>query len=343
MPQKKPDFNKVLPESDALSPEEQAAAEAEERGEEPVEQAIEQAQEPEALEQPEQQPKGKSKQKPSDHVPYDRFAAANQERDNARAEAQRATQEAAELRERWARLEERQRMATEAQQRAQQAEADATRRASRPDPDVDPTGAALWDTQQQLAQLAQNYNGLLQTVDQRTQQFTGAIQQNQMAGYVQNAANRGRMQHADWDARVDFARDARTKFWMSVGHNEAAAKNIVANEEMALIGSCAQTGADPIAAVVQMTEQWGYKPNGNGQRTNSNGSAKLDQIAAGQRVQGLGRTQSAEQPAQKQWQMMDDLEFSNYIVSLSDGQFMEMLKDKAFSKKANELDLKGAA
>lgn len=343
MPQKKPDFNKVLPEGDQLTPEEQAAAEAEERGVELVEQPEESAA-PEKPEQADTSVKPKGKQKDSEFVPRTRLNEVAQEREAARQEVQRIAQENATLRENWARLEERQRMATEAQQRAQQAEQEMQRRAQRPDPDVDPQGATLWDTQQALAAVQAQNQQLMQTVEQRTQQFTGAFQQNQMAQFAQMQANVGRQKYPDYDARVDFARDQRKRLWMSVGYPEQQATAIVQNEEVALLAQAMQTGAPLADRVVEMTNLWGYQApqatNGNGTQ---NGGLKLSQIQNGQRVQGLGRTQSAEMPAQQAWQTMNDAEFAQYIVGLQDGQYMDMIKDKAFARKVNELDLKGAA
>lgn len=339
-----PNFNPMLEDGgDALTDEEKAAQAAEESGAAAAP-ASEDGEQPEggeqqAAEQPETA-EGKGKGKKPSTIPYDRFQEVVEERNQTRLKLEQIERENNQSREQWARLQERQKLADEAQNRAAQAAQAAERAKLRPDPDVDPSGARAWDAEQRAIAAEQRVGQLENFVNTRSTELQGWTQQQQMAGYVQQAANRGRMQHADWDARVDFARAERTKFWMSVGHNEEAARKIVTNEEMALVTSAAQTGADLVAAVATMTTQWGYRPPTNGgTRTNgTNGSAKLDQIAAGQRAQGLGRTQSADSPSQKQWQAMDSQEFAVFIANMEDTDFLEMTKDKTFNKRVASLD-----
>lgn len=338
-----PNFNPMLEDTgDALSDEEKAAAAAEESGAVAI--APEDGEQPEggeqqAAEQPETA-EGKSRGRKPSTIPYDRFQEVVEERNQTRLRLEQIERENADSREKWARLQERQQMATEAQNRAAQAAAVAERAAQRPDPDVDAAGARAWDAEQRAIAAEQRVGQLENFVNTRSTELQGWTQQQQMEGYIRQAADRGRAQHADWDARVDFARAERTKMWMSVGHSEDAAKKIVANEETALVVSAAQTGADLVPVIASMTAQWGYKPPTNGAtRTNgTNGSVKLEQIANGQRVQGLGRTQSAETPSQKQWQTMDNQEFAVFIANMEDTDFLEFTKDKTFNKRVASLD-----
>jgi hypothetical protein len=343
MPKSKaaPNFNPMLEETgDALTDEEKAAAAAEERGE-PAVQAVPDAEETEPAEQtaePAETAEGGKKGKKPSVVPYDRFSEVVDERNRTRIELEQIRKEASESRERWARLEERQKLANDAQTRAQQAAAAAERAAQRPDPDVDPAGARAWDAVEDAKAARAEVARLTEFVNGRSQELQGWTQQQQMQGYVQQIANTGRSRHPDWDARVDFARGERTKLWMSLGHSEENARKIVANEEYALVASAAQNGADLVTTVANMTTQWGYKPT-NG-KVNGNGNVKLDQIAAGQRVQGQGRVQSAQEPAQQPWQQMDDQAFAMHIANMDDADYLEAIKDKNFNKKVLALDVR---
>ena len=336
-----PNFQPMLEETgDALTDEEKAAAAAEEAGT-----AVTSAPEGEETEQPEGQTaepaetaEGKGKGKPPKVIPYDRFSEVVEERNQSRIAAEKAAQEASQLREQWARLQERQQMATEAQQRAAQAAAAAERAKMRPDPDVDPSGARAWDAEQKAILLEQQVGQLQQFVTGRSQELQGWAQQQELGNWVTAQANMGRQKYPYYDQAIDFARDTRRKMWMSVGHSEQSATAIVANEEAALVQSARQAGISLADAVMNMTTQWGFKPPVNGRAGATNGNAKLDQIANGQRVQGLGRTQSAETPSQKQWQTMDDQEFAIFIANMEDTDFLEMTKDKTFNKRVASLD-----
>ena len=337
-----PNFNPMLEETgDALSDEEKAAAAAEERGEPAVPEGDE-AEQPEGqVAEPAETAEGGKKGKKPTVVPYDRFSEVVDERNRSRQELEQSRREAAESRERWARLEERQKLANDAQTRAQQAAAAAERAAQRPDPDVDPAGARAWDAEQRAIAAEQRVGQLETFVNTRSTELQGWTQQQQMQGYVQQIANTGRARLPDWDARVDYARAERAKFWMNLGHNEDNAKRIVQQEEMAIVTTAAQTGADLVTSIANMTTQWGYKPtNGNARVNGQNGNVKLDQIAAGQRVQGQGRVQSAQEPAQQPWQQMDDQAFAMHIANMDDSDYLEAIKDKNFNKKVLALDVR---
>ena len=343
MPKAKPNFAAQVEElGDGLSEEEKAAAAAEERGETAV-QAVPDAEETEPAEQtaePAETAEGGKKGKKPSVVPYDRFSEVVDERNRTRQELEQSRREAAESRERWARLEERQKLANDAQTRAQQAAEAAAKAAQRPDPDLDAAGARAWDAEQRAIAAEQRVGQLETFVNTRSTELQGWTQQQQMAGYVQQIANTGRARLPDWDARVDYARASRAEFWKSLGHSEENARKIVQQEEMAIVTTAAQTGADLVTSIANMTTQWGYKPANGNARVNGNGNAKLDQIAAGQRVQGQGRTQSAESPAQQPWQQMDDQAFAMHIANMDDSDYLEAIKDKNFNKKVLALDVR---
>lgn len=337
-----PNFNPMLEETgDALTDEEKVAAAAEEAGTAVTPAPEGEEEQPEGqVAEPAETADGKGKGKPPKVIPYDRFQEVVGERNQTKQQLEQVNRELAEQRERWGRLDERQRLATEAQQRATQAAAAAERAKLRPDPDVDPSGARAWDDAQTVADLRQQVGQLQQFVTGRSQELQGWAQQQELGNWVTAQANLGRQKYAYYDQAIDFARDTRKKMWMSVGHNEQSAASIVANEEAALVQSARQAGISLADAVMNMTTQWGFKPptNGAAKPNGVNGNAKLDQIAAGQRVQGLGRTQSAESPAQLPWQQMDDQAFAQFIVGLEDNDYLEMTKSKEFNKRVLSLD-----
>jgi len=337
-----PNFDPMLEDTgDALSEEEKAAAAAEEAGT-----AVAPAPEGEeteqvaAIETPETAEGGKGKGKKPTTIPYDRFQEVVEERNNTRQELEKYRNEAEQTRLMFANIKAKQDLADEAQKRAEYASRQAEIAKMRPDPDVDAAGARAWDAEQKALALEQQVGQLQQFVNGRSREFQTAFQQQQLGNWVQGQANLGRQKYAYYDTAVDFARDARRKFWQSVGHSEQQAASIVANEEMALVTSAAQAGVPLADAVINMATQWGFKPPANaGVRQQPNGNAKIDQIANGQKVQGLGRTQSAETPVQGQWQTMSNQEFAVYIADMPEDDFLEKTKDKAFNKRVASLDI----
>ena len=291
------------------------------------------------------QPPAKTQQD-SKFVPRERLNELIAERDQLR-----------EYRDRFVRLEERANLAREAQQQAQAAEEAARRAKERPDPEIDPSGARAWDAQQEAVAARQQVAQLKTELEQIRQQTGAGFEQNALQSWVSNQIGLARSRVPDYDARVDFVRNARTAFWGRF-FPEQAARNIVAQEELVLLNRARELNMPLESVVATLSDQWKYGPNGNGavngaangagngtvrRQPSAQTQQKLDQIQRGQAAQGLGRVQSGDNGGRLQWQAMGHDEFQAFEATMSDEDFIEHSTDKTngkqFNKKVAELDL----
>lgn len=270
----------------------EADAEAQELG---GEQAVEPAvAEPAQQAQPDTQQQPAADAEPPNKtgvIPYERFKEVNDR-------AKQAETERNELREKWARLEERQNLLAESRRAAEAQRQAANQAAQRPDPNIDPIGAELYDTKQTLAQQAQ----ALQAMQQEFQQRTQGLQQNQdeaqFNNYVQNQVQAYSAQDPNYIAKATHAANWRIGFWQEMGLPPEVAKDIVQKESVLVVKIAQQYGVNFAPIIAGLGERLGWQPPQqaqqpqNGQRqaapqTQQN-AALLNQVRNGQRVQGMG-------------------------------------------------------
>lgn len=280
-------------------------------------------------------------------VPYERFDELNL----LNKELKRQLDELNPVREKWARLEERQKVAAETRAAQEAAEAEAKRQREAPDPEIDPVGHRLWQTEQTLQQvLAQNaYNQ--QQLQQFAQQRNAVDQNTDMNLWLNSQVPLARSLVPDYDNRVDFARATRTGMWSHIYtmpngqkiqlFNEQDAAKITEGEEVVLTTRARMMGIPLHMVVNTLADLWGYKPaaNGNGTAPRQvqgqlmpSGNERLEQIRAGQAVQGLGRIQSGEQAGAQGWQTMSNDEFKAFVGNMGEDQYIEMVRDPRFGK-----------
>ena len=227
-------------------------------------------------------------------IPYPRFKEVNEAKSAAERRATEAEKERNELRERWARLDERRNQLTEAQQNAARQAEVARKAAERPDPAFDPTGAELFDVKQRAERLEANFAAL----QNQYQQGMNGVQQNQQHtefnNWVQFQANSYAAQDPKYFEKAQRAVAWRESVWMSTGMTPERARERVAQESMLIAAECRQNGvnfAPIIAELSDVLDIMQQRRNGNGGGTAANGqntnAQKLQQIQAGQRVQGL--------------------------------------------------------
>lgn len=352
-----------------LSQEEKAQLAAEEGGQlpEPTEAPEEGQAVKDVYPEAEKPSKPKAPGKPHEEtVAFERFEALNTRLKNT--EQQLA--EAATYRERWARLEERQKQAQEAAQRVAEAEAAAKLAKQRPDQELDPQGARIWDNEQRalkaearVSQLEQQYQQLSAQGQMRDANFE---MQNWLAFQVPQARSR----FQDYDTRVDYARAARAAWWSSTFQladgrqvqlfTPEVAREITAREELVLLQRAKELGIPVADAVVKLSDTWGYPQwlaqqqqavQANGARPRlaapaqvlPSGQERLEQLQRGQAVQGMGRVTSGEVAATGTWQQMSPAEFKAFVGNMPEDQYIAMIQDprigKAFEKKVGEIDL----
>ena len=192
-----------------------------------------------------------------------------------------------------------------------------------------------------------------------------------MQNWLSFQVPQARMRFADYDVRVDYARAARAAWWASVftlpnGQQvqlfaPEVAKEITAREELVLLERAKQLGIPVADAVVKLSDSWGYQQwaaqaqqaaqqNGNGAVRQAarpqvlpSGAEKLDQIARGQQVQGLGRIQSGETNQAAQWQTLSDAEFKGFVANMSEDAYLALIQDpkvgKQFERRVGMIDL----
>lgn len=235
---------------------------------------------------------------PVERKVYDNVRIAlKQEREAAKT----LQKELADHREWRARLDERQKFIKEASDRA---EAEAKRQkeaAERPDPAVDPVGADLYDTKRQLAQLTQNYQTLAQQMQQGNQAMQANFDDQRRTQYVTADVQRFAQTTApDYQQAANYAAQQRMAFWQGLGRTPEDALKIVKAESDVIINDCMTSGKSVAEVVYGLARQWGYQApqpqngNGNGAQmqvrqptANQAAQQRLQQVAAGQRVQGL--------------------------------------------------------
>jgi len=295
-----------------------------------VEQQPQPAPEPEQPPQPDEAAKpAEGQAQPEADVPYWRFKDLNET--NLRLE-----RELAEHREFRTRLDERQRFINESTQRQQQ-EAEAARRAAeRPDANLDPVGAELYDLRAARAQQDQALQHLQSQLNNLGQNYQSGQEQQQFSNWVTNEANTYAAAEADYFPSAKYAADKRIEFWKSIAPNAPAglAERMVEGESILIARLAQQYGGKFAPAVHKLAREWGYSAqpvaNGNGaaprlQAVPSNPQQqRLQQVRNGQRMQGLGAVpQGAPAGGASAYRNFSAADIAN----MSEREFMKAMAD----------------
>jgi len=306
------DLTAEVAEQESAAPETQTAAPAESA---PAQEAQQQA-EPDAS-------------RPEQAVPYPRFKEVVEQRTAAQQERDRIAKERDELREKWARYDERAKQLAEANQFAAQQAKQAQQAAQRPDPTIDPTGAELYDTRQKLAQIEANFNQF----QQQYQQTAGNLQQHQVAqehsNWIQYQAQSYAQQDPHYFEKAQKAANWRIGFWQKLGMTPDEASERVQQESMLITAEARKHGVNfapfiaELADVLDLMASRQSGGNGNGQaHQNGNGNAqKLQQVAAGQRVQGIGHLPGNTGDNQGSYRTYTPAQ----IAGMSEGEFSRVM------------------
>ena len=326
-----PEF--LLDESELLTPEEQAALDAEQATEpeaEPLPETLPAKQPPQqpAPQQAEAAPEAPPKKEPPKHVPYDRFREVNEKAKTLEAELQAQ-------RERLARLDERAQMAREAEERARQQPAQPieipTKLGTKPDAAIDPIGADLWDAKREAEiarfEAAEARAGNTQVAEQ----VQATRQQQEFANWVNNDAQQYRAAHPDYDQATQHAYNFRVEYWKGLGLDDARARQIVDQEAVATAMLARQNGKSAADTFYGLAQKVGYQQgNGNPQAPvpvqpevqPAQGKERMRQVREGQKFQGLSRV-PAENPQNVDWTNIGAQE----IADMGEDEFLERLAD----------------
>jgi hypothetical protein len=231
-----------------------------------------------------------------EHVPYDRFKALNEYNRNLE-------QELAQHREFRLRLDERRRVLDEANARAQQTAEQQRYLSDRPDPALDPVGAELWDLRQLRTQDHSTIEQLQSQLSQWNQNIQTGQENAQFTNWVTQQANDYYQQDPSYPNAAKYAADKRVAFWRAVAPNapQGLAEKMVEGESLLIARLAQQYGGQFAPALANLAREWGFSPqpqqNGNGGMPpqprqyapqTAQRQAQLNQIANGQRMQGLG-------------------------------------------------------
>jgi hypothetical protein len=203
---------------------------------------------------------------------------------------QEVIRERNELRERWARLDEKGKIAAQIQQQAA-ATAEAARiQAQRPDPDVDPAGARIFDLEQKLAQQDQKFQQFQNTFQGTTQQFNEHQARLQLQQFENIDVQRALAEHPDYMNALAHLRNTRIALNQKLGYTAEQAAALWETEKNAYVAQAMQNGVSATAFAYEMSKAVGYQPpQANGAApANGNGAARIQQLQNGQRMQGLG-------------------------------------------------------
>ncbi len=305
-----------------MTPEEQAAQDAEAQGVDTQHLKTND----DLREQPDKGDAGKKG--PPESIPYSRFQEVNERAKKVEQELDAERKSNAEVRERWARIEERQNMAREAQQNAERARLVAENAAKRPDPDLDSAGARAWDAEQRAMSAEYQVRVLQQQFQNGQQQIGQQITQNATEAYLNTDIARAQQLHPDYFDAYNHLEAMRIHQHQALGWSEADARQLWNLEAAGHIEAARRQGRSITDFVYSTAKELGYQPKTNGQvrqaGSPASGGQRLAQIEAGQRVQGLGRVQSAESDARQDWQAMDEKQFATYIAAMDETKFVEM-------------------
>lgn len=326
---------------DAMTPEEEAAAAAESQGQdvpEPPEQPTEPTPEPQPEGAAAPEPDKPAKPKPPKGSAQERIQELVAQRDLEREKNAGLAEELTKQREAWARLDSRRQTIEDLQKQAQQ-QAEAQRQAAqRPDPEVDPVGAKLWDIEKQNAELRQ-------TVTQFQQNFQGTVQQQQQAqamamldNWVNQDVMRFQSAHPDYAQARDYLMGVRMNHYRMMGYNDQGAAQMWDAERRAYEVQAAQNGRSIAEIAYNMAQSVGYKgsqpangnaapqPSANG-GTVPNGKERVQQIQQAQRMQGLGGKEPAgESEDYAALNTMTAQQFSEYLDKIGDEGLLELPK-----------------
>jgi hypothetical protein len=269
---------------------------------------------------------------PQEPVPYVRFQQLN---DTNKA----LEKELAEHREFRTRLDERQRLIQQANEQAQR-QAEAQRYAAeRPDPALDPIGAQLYDLQAERVNDRAEIQQLKGQLNQFGQNYQNGQEQAAFMGWVKDEANAYNAQDPHYIPAAKYCADRRVNFWRTVAPNAPAglAERMVEAESVLIARLAQQYGGKFAPALAKLARDWGYQPQTNGAQANgsprppaSPQAARLQQVQAGQRVQGLGAVPAAAGNAD------GTSAYRNYspvdIANMSEREFMAAMANPATAR-----------
>jgi hypothetical protein len=335
-PAVKPTNQQLLNEDEALTQEDLTAVVADAQEQPPAEPPpilpAGQPAPPEATAEPQQQPPPK---KP-EVVPYERFR-------DLYSENKQKERELAEIRERWARLEERQALAREAQTRFEQQKAIEEQKArlpERPDHNVDPYGAQLWDRDRKIETLQNRLEQVVAGLGQTNQQVVQSSQMQDFNLWLTNDIANYRGRQVDYDQAAQHARNARIGFWQSVGLPSEQAEAVVNNEALAIAYAARQNGKSAAQAYYDAAKVMGYQgaaQNGNGAVAAAapappSAQEKMAQLRKGQSAQGLSRAPVLDD-SNANWSSLS----AQQIADMDENDFIEALQDPARAQQLNKV------
>jgi hypothetical protein len=248
------------------------------------------------------------KKGPVERAVYENVQVALKAEREQRKALEKQAQEDREFR---VRAEERTKFVEEAATRIRQTAEQQKKAAERPDPDIDPDGADRYDTKQALAQERAAREAMEQRFNQFSQTYQQTEEQKQMSDWVQHTANGYAQTDPEYfDIAKKFA-SGRIGFWQHAGPlaPPQACHDMIEAESKLLAAWSRQYGGNFAATLAKFGRE-GFvareappqqQQNGNGQiprAVNGNGAAaqqRLDQVAAGQRLQGISAIPGAGQ------------------------------------------------
>jgi hypothetical protein len=232
------------------------------------------------------------------------------------------------LREDWARLDERRKLADQITKQAEDTAAAARLQAQRPDPDVDPQGAALFDMRQEVAALKAQVPQLQQNYQQTTQQLAIDREQQQLNQWVNNDVARVTAAHPDYAAARDYLAQKRVGHYMAMGHDQNAAIQLFNLERAAYERQCATNGTSIAELAYKFAQDLGYQSpqaNGNGHTQANgapNGQARIAQLKNGQAMQGLGgKVPSGESDPNANIAAMNAAQLAEHLATMTEEEW----------------------
>lgn len=223
-----------------------------------------------------------------------------------RTERERIVQENQALREWRARFDERQRIIQEAQQQQtqedKQLEAQRRREAERPDPNIDPVGAELYDVKEQLRLQNERWDQLTQGQQQNQQQAAAQTRIQQGFNYLNQDIVVQSRAIPDLADGLEHLRQWRLKSYLDAGFDPQTANMRVAGEVLELTENVARRGGSPAQYFYQRARELGWQGQSSStqpamapQQQRPPQQQRVEQLQRGQQLQGIGGRQAGVQ------------------------------------------------
>ncbi len=181
-----------------------------------------------------------------------------------------------------------------------------------PDASVDP----LANHEARLAQQEQRAQWLAEQEQNRAQQAQHAQQRQQVVNWYGSQAAEFAKETPDFGGAYEHMKQLRGAELMAMGYNALEARQVLENDELAVVAKAYQAGENPAAVIYRMAQATGYKKGAKAPVAAEEKMKTLQKGVEASKTLGAGGA-SAGNPTPEQLANMSDSEFSEFKEKLA--------------------------